>query len=250
MTELNDRKAAPAAPPAHVGTTLFWTIAGVLLLGVVAVYFIADAKIQGQNDDLRKVIAENYSAQTKERDAALAKQEAVLKQELALMGEENAKLKAANGELKGVVTDVSKRFAAFIDKQYHDEKQKLDNDVSMLTTGLTSTNEHVAKTERDVKYMQDNLATITERLKGVDSSIASLTSIGADLKSEQAALLKDLATVKSQGGDTSVALQKLNDRSRLFELKVMAERAKQAAVAAESGNYAEVFKNLNMKPVP
>jgi chromosome segregation ATPase len=239
--------AAPNNPGNPVGNTLFWVMVAALVVVIGVVYFIHDKNLTQTRDEFATQAKVNYQLQKKETDDALDKQKNAMMQEIATVTERNKKLEAANETLAKNLTDLSGVVRNFVEQEYKASKSQIEEKVASARGEIVKTNENVHNVEVSVKYLTDSVNGMKEKLNGLDGQIGGLKTSSEELRKEQAALQAEIKSVEGKSGITDTDLKNLTDRTRLFELKVMTERAKQAADAARNNDYQSLFDKLRFK---
>lgn len=112
---------------------------------------------------------------------------------------------------------------------------------SRQNSDIATTNEKVGKVEQRVQYIEEKIKKIDE----LSSDVAGLKVDTADLKSEGKKLRSDLEAVRTKADVTEKDLADLGERTRLFQLRVLAARAREAADAARQLDLKNLLNRLD-----
>ena len=141
-----------------------------------------------------------------------------------------ANLKETSGNLKKAqeaLTGIGKKLDETIEEQ-RNKDTKQDANISDNTTRI--------------KYIEDKI----KKLDDIEKDVTFLKN-NAVLKEEFAVLKGDLEKVRSKGEVTAQELDVLTERARIFQLRVLAARAKEAAEAARQGDVKTLLSRLSEK---
>lgn len=219
----------------------------VLLVGVivsVAVSFLILWLVKGDlEEQIKKTNAELASVDKKFEEKTTKHEERIVKTEkkgdeldtrVVTLNKEkdqlSADLKETSGSLKKAetaLTSIGKKLEESINEQ-HDKDTKQDANISDNTTRI--------------KYIEDKI----KKLDEIEKDVAFLKN-NAVLKDEFAVLKADLSKVRDKGEVTAQELDVLTERARIFQLRVLAARAKEAAEAARQGDVKTLLSRLSEK---
>lgn len=128
---------------------------------------------------------------------------------------------------------VTKEFTTFkkgqeqVDKTQHQDISKLEKGVGDL--------------DRRIVYVEDKL----KKLDDIGQEVLGLRQDTGNLKKDYVALREDVVAVGKKADVTKQELADLDERARLFQLRVLAARAREAADAARSMDLRELMKRLS-----
>jgi len=151
----------------------------------------------------------------------------------------NTKLESQSKELKeGLATTVKTLV------QQGDSLTQVNKDLKTFIDGqkeLDATqNQDLAKHDQKIKYIEEKL----KKLDALETDVKGLKDVTGELKKEYVALKSDLGTVKAKGEITAQELDTLTERSRIFQLRVLQARAREAAEAARTGDLKNLLQRL------
>jgi len=183
--------------------------------------------LKEQNDRLTNSIGElqkKHDLLEKDHTALVAKAKQIEddKNQLA------AALKATNESYTGFRAEYSK----FVDAQKDVDKGQ-NQDIQVTSTNLK-------KVEDRVHYIDEKL----KKLDEVAQDVLTLKTDNAGLKEEYKVLRTDLTAVKTKADVTEKDLTDLAERARLFQLRVLAARAREAADAARKTDLKNLLSRL------
>jgi len=219
----------------------------VLLVGVivsVAVSFLILWLVKGDlEEQIKKTNVElagvdkKFEEKTTKHETRIAKTEddgAKLDTRVVTLNKEKneiaAKLDETTGSLKKAETalsNISKELEKTVEEQ-RNKDTKQDANISDNTTRI--------------KYIEDRI----KKLDELEKDVAFLKG-NAVLKDEFALLKGDLNKVREKGEVTAQELDVLTERARIFQLRVLAARAKEAAEAARQGDVKTLLSRLSEK---
>jgi len=218
--------AATLAVAVLISFVLVWVVSGQIKTELKQ----AKDELTAKNDALSKDLSEE-----KKKTADLQKKADDLTKSNEELGKKNDALKAdllkAAGELDKQgksIADVSKNLTEFIQGQ-----KELDS----------TQNQDLAKHDQKIMYIEKRL----EILKTLESDVNNLKDATGELKKEYVVLKGDLGQVRTKAEITDKDLTDLTERSRVFQLKVLAARAKEAAESARSGDIKSLIERLNQE---
>lgn len=139
-------------------------------------------------------------------------------------------LKSAIGSLETVSTTLQKTSATL------DEYKKSNDDKNV--TQDTS----IAENTRNIEYLKKD---VNERFEKINGEISQMKHVDTVLKGEYVALRNDVNTTMERGNVTEAELNKLSERSKIFQLKVLTARAKEAEEAAREGDLKKLLVKLS-----
>ncbi|MFH0939406.1 MAG: hypothetical protein V1899_09020 [Planctomycetota bacterium] len=135
-------------------------------------------------------------------------------------------------EVNDTCSKVADNFAEYVKTQVVEMGKRKDENIA--------TNDSVNKLDRRVVYIEDKIKKIDEIVKDVDGLKVDRDS----LKQEHAVLKSDLQTVSKKADVTEKDLTDLSERARLFQLRVLAARAREAADAARAIDLKNLLSKL------
>ena len=188
----------------------------------------AKKKLDDDNKVLRDrmVAAEAVNKDLQAKATDLEKKNSALEKDRdALKADLGVAVKVLEGQ-KVVLEKVAGDFGKFVEGQ-----KELD------ITQNKSLTEH----DRKIMYIEDKL----KRLDVVEKDVLGLQTDTGNLKNEHKVLKADLTKVREKGDITEKDLTELTDRARIFQLRVLAARAKEAAEAARKGDLKDLLNRLS-----
>jgi phage shock protein A len=201
------------------------------------------AKVKEEYDN--KLTLEIKSVQAKAQDALDAKaaewakslvtSEQALKKDLASGQEEHAKHKqfekTTGQALKTLSTDLVTFRNDFAESM--EQIQKLQGEDVTL-------DKRIKENSGRIDALQESLS----RLTSLEADVAELKNDTGGLKQQYRELKGDIVAVKARGQVTETEVLDLRERSRVFQLRVMAEKARLAAENAEKGDLETLLQGL------
>jgi septal ring factor EnvC (AmiA/AmiB activator) len=193
-----------------------------------------DERIEAEKQEAvkrEKVIADNLEATNKVLKGEQEKVVALTQRTKDLETEKEALKTALNDAVKEIATvsksvdATNKLLTAFKDDQ--------------KTKDSTQDNS-IAQNSRDIEYIKKDL----KRIDALEVDVKSLKVDSFNLKTEYVSLRTDLNEVVKRGTVTETELNSLSERSRVFQLRVLAARAKEAADAAREGDLKKLLARL------
>jgi len=193
-------------------------------------------------DDVREEAKVDLKAETqslRKQDAEAAKfnntqQKAIENHEKSLVALRDEK-EALKNDLKGTVQTLvkSQKTLVVISK-------RLDKFITAKDNVDAKQNETIGDNSRRIHYIEEKL----KKLKAIESDVMALKSDTGNLKGQYVVLKKDLETVSKKGDVTEQEMARLGERARLFQLRVLAARAREAAEAARQGDLKKLLARL------
>jgi chromosome segregation ATPase len=102
-------------------------------------------------------------------------------------------------------------------------------------------NARIAENSTRLTYVERRL----KALESIKDDVMSLKNDTGNLKGQYAELKRDLSQVQEKGEVTQKELDVLTERARLFQLRVLAARAREAAEAARQGDLKKLLARLS-----
>ncbi|HLX63386.1 MAG TPA: hypothetical protein VKX17_19100 [Planctomycetota bacterium] len=229
--------AQPVQPAKGVNPILFWAVAVVLLGGAVGVYVLLNKDLGDTREKFNIALNNAIEAQKKKTDT-------LIEEEKAARAKEVTSLETENKTLSNQLVMVRKDYDT-LSLNFKDVTGKHASEIAATREDLSGTKSDVHRIDVDVTYLKKNVGEINEKLELVKGDIGKLDNAHADLKREHAALVKEVADVTGSGKVTQVELEQLKTKTVQFELKVMSERAKQAAQALRENDHKKVMDLLD-----
>ena len=213
-------------------------IAIAMILSIGISYAILNSVNSNTRNDLTAALNQTRDSLT-QKTGELQKQNEALETDLKALTtraktleDENGKLSAALNKMdesyKGFRSDYSK----FVDTQKDVDKGQ-NQDIQVTTSNL--------------KKVEDRVHYIDEKLKKLDEVAADVLVLKTDtvgLKEEYKVLRGDLTAVRNKADVTEKDLTDLAERARLFQLRVLAARAREAADAARKSDLKNLLSRL------
>jgi len=208
----------------------------VLAVGIAfAIVTIMDGKTR---QALTDQIDEEKSLRTKEV-GELKKTNADLQTEVTKVSKSNDDLGKANGKLKDELGKVGESLSkvANENQKYVESQVQVDK---VQNQDISSNKDDINKVDRRVTYIEEKIKKIDEIAKDVEG----LKGDTATLKQEYTVLRGDLDTTKKKADITDKDLTDLSERARMFQMRVLAARAREAADAARSTDLKNLLDRL------
>lgn len=185
------------------------------------------AALKEQSDKLTKDLGE-----VKKANDDLQKEVASLTTKTKTLEDEKVKLVAELGKMGEDYKTFRGDYSKFIDMQKETDKGQ---------------NQDIQTTSANLKKVEDKVHYIDEKLKKLDEvaqDVLLLKTDTAGLKEEYKVLKGDLTAVKTKADVTEKDLADLSERARLFQLRVLAARAREAAEAARQTDLKNLLTRL------
>jgi predicted nucleic acid-binding Zn-ribbon protein len=244
---MSENTSGASGAPKYITTMIFWVVTAVLVVAVGVVYFVMNNEVAAAKKDAASALESAIKKQNEQTDDKLAKLTSAFDAKVADLTKENDALKKANDILAKNLGDVTTQFTKFVDTEYKALKAKLSDDLSGAKSDIIKTNENLNKVDTRVGYVEKSLKDLTERVTAIGKDVSSLNVSSAELKKEQVELQKELSDFSSRGKVTENDLRTLEVKTRMFELKVMRERAAQASEALRNNDMRSVFEQIKFK---
>lgn len=109
-------------------------------------------------------------------------------------------------------------------------------------------NKDLAKHEKNINNLDTKIHYIEDKMKKIDELATEVNGLKSDtnvLQAEAKALRADMTKVTKQADITEKDLADLNERARLFQLRVLAARAREAADAARQLDLKNLLNRLD-----
>ncbi|MBE7465780.1 MAG: hypothetical protein HS116_20085 [Planctomycetes bacterium] len=200
------------------------------------------------------IVSGNLSDKLEEANEKAKTNETEWRQRLSDAEKVNTDQNKANDELKqNVVTLTSEKEAIKGSLTQLSEQQakvqestaKVANELEAMVNDQkkvdTNQNENIESVTRRMNYVEDKL----KKLDVMEGDVMALKTDTGNLKGEYLVLKKDLTAVREKGDLTEGELKDLTERSRLFQLRVLQARAREAAEAARQGDIKKLLARLN-----
>jgi septal ring factor EnvC (AmiA/AmiB activator) len=188
-------------------------------------------------------------------------------EEVNAVNDKAKRLEGTLSEVKKVNDDLQKEVAMLTEKA-----KKSDETTKVLTTELTKVgsglekvaneyssfvqqqatvdktqNQDLGKHEANINALETKVRYIDEKLKKLDELAGDVNGLKNDvggLKTQYVTLKDDLQKVRAKGEITEKDLADLSERARLFQLRVLAARAREAAEAARQTDLKSLLSRL------
>ncbi|MBI3832294.1 MAG: hypothetical protein HY291_22415 [Planctomycetes bacterium] len=210
-----------------ISFVLVWVVSGQLRTELKKV----ETDLTTKNDALNKELTEE-----KKKTADLQKKADELTAANVDLNKKNEDLKNNLGKAVTELDKTSKSLAKIVtdlgDFTYEGQKQ-VD----------ATQNQGLAQHEQKIKYIEGRL----EILKTLEADVNTLKGDTSELKKEYVVLKGDLGKVRDKAEITDKDLSDLTERSRIFQLKVLSARAKEAAEQARSNDIKSLVQRLNQE---
>ena len=100
----------------------------------------------------------------------------------------------------------------------------------------------IADNTKQIEYLKKD---VNERFEKISTEIGQMKKVDVLLKNEYLALRTDVNQTMERGNVTEAELNKLSDRSKIFQLRVLTARAKEAEEAAREGDLKRLLVKLS-----
>ena len=256
MAETNTTTTSSGSAPQPNGVTpvIFWIVSAVLALAIGGVYFLVNKDLDATRTNVNDALIAANKSQDAKTEKAVGDAKQLLNAEIAKLQEENKKLAETNKGTADSLATLTKTYEGFVKNDLpvlQKKSDKHESEIATTKTDLSQTNANVNKVETEVKYLKENIDKINGKLLAIDKDIGNLSSssveLKAELKKEYDAISKEVAEVNRKGGSTREDMEKLKNRTLEFEVKVLNERAKQAAAFARKGDHKSALEMLDFK---
>jgi chromosome segregation ATPase len=235
--------AAPggAKLPSTFGEKLSFSLPVILvtLILAVGIAFAITMIIDGKTFDKLTAQIEEEKQQRNKKVSDLERANTDLQNTVTAVktaNEDLAKKNKALGDELGKVGETLSTVST-VYKKFVEGQVQLDQ---TQTKDIASTKEDVNKVDRRVTYIEEKIKKLDEIAKDVDS----LKGDTKELKAEYTVLRGDLDTTKKKADITDKDLTELSERARLFQLRVLAARAREAADAARATDLKNLLDRL------
>lgn len=238
--------AASGGVPQTFGQKIVFGIPAILVALVLAVgisFGILSATVNGAKEELTKKF---------QGDLAEAERKS---------GEKFKEVEAANAKLTkdvGTLTEVTKQLEE-ARKVAADNLDKFSKSVIKITEELGSfksgqeqvdstQNKDITSTKKDLSELDRKVVYIDGKLKKLDELATEVNGLKGDTKELQGqytTLRADMTKVSKQADITEKDLSDLSERARLFQLRVLAARAREAADAARQLDLKSLLNRLD-----
>lgn len=205
---------------------LFWITSGSLSQRVKQ----QEDSLREKEKEFRKRISDTENANTQ-----LFKSRDNFEMQIATLKEDKKELKVA---LKTTVENLGSAQKGLENLNNNLSKYvKIDSQESVDA----QQNARIGENSTRINYVERRL----KALEAIEADVMSLKKDTGNLKGQYSALTKDLKQVKEKGEVTHQELTVLTERSRLFQLRVLAARAREAAEAARQGDLKKLLARLS-----
>jgi len=231
--------------PQTFGQKIVFGIPAIIVALVLAVgisFGILSAVVSGAKDDLTKAYKGDLAESERkagEKVKELETANASLKTDLQGLVKATKELEEARQVAATKLEEFSKTAVKLAEFKSFEEGQKaLD---STQNKDITATAQAVSELDRKVVYIQDKL----KKLDDLATEVNGLKGDTNELKGQYATLKTDMTKVTKQADITEKDLADLSERARLFQLRVLAARAREAADAARQLNLKDLLNRLD-----
>lgn len=226
-----------------VSPTLFWIVTIVLAVGIGAVYMLLDKKLDDSTSKLNEMLKNSAAKQ----EAALAKQTEEIRKTIT---ESTTKQEALNKQTSELITkgqtDAAKLLESLttLDKKVVAQTTETTKSFKEVEGSVLETKKTIGIVDNRVTYLDKEVKALQTTVNGLTTKIDEIKVGSAELKADQAKLLNEIKSVSGRSDVTQTELASLVQRTKDFELRVLLERAKQAAADAEKFDYANLFEKM------
>jgi chromosome segregation ATPase len=207
-----------------IGFLIVWVWAGKI-----------DEKMKAEREErmkAEKALAADLDVAKKDFASKLDKQRQEFDTKVADLKVENDKLAGKLKDAEQTIIKVSDSLAATsrMFEGFKTEQKTVDS----------QQNTSIADNSRRIQYVEQQL----KRLDAVEKDVDKLFAQDEEMQRHYVALRKELTLVRDRGAVTEEQLNGLSERTRVFQLRVLAARAKQAADAAREGDLKQLLARL------
>lgn len=241
---LNMPAAGPA--PQSFGQKMLFMLPGLIIALVLAIgisywiLYVVNTKTE-EKLDLVKTELETKNNKLGEELKKLDSANKELQKELAETKEKAGKLEEKARKLTDELTKISKGLddVAALDLSNFMKQQK--GEQTEQNKEITGTKEGLSKLDRRVVYIEQRL----EKIKELEADINGLKDTTGTLKKDLLALKADAVELSKKQKITEEDLTALDERARMFQLRVLAARAREAAEAARQMDLKTLLSRLD-----
>jgi hypothetical protein len=223
-----------------IGPLLLFLVLGVAVSFAISWAFSGKFKEQlaSQKKAAEKVQTElRKDLDDTEAELKTAKEKVVtLTKTVQALAKEKEKLSTGLGKAIGSLEVVSSTLQETSKGLKELNNYKKDNDLTNQTQ-----NNNIAENTRNIVYLKE---TVQKRFDKITGEINQMQHVDTVLKGEYVALRNDLNTTMERGNVTESELNKLAERSKIFQLRVLTARAKEAEEAAREGDLKKLLVKL------
>jgi F0F1-type ATP synthase membrane subunit b/b' len=234
---LEVKKAMPESSDT-VGAKLKYSLPAIILALVLAIgisYLITYLTATKPLEEFKKETKDNFARVEKSLDDAKKD----LGAKLDAQGAQIKDLQAATKSLGEKLDSVGKQLGDLA-TGYEKFRATTEKTVAEHGTDITETKGAVNKLDTRVVYIE-------QKIKLVDQLVVDVGNLQKDttgLKEQAAALRADLTTTSKKAEITDRDLTELSDKVKLFQLRVLAARAREAAEAARNADLKTLLSRL------
>ncbi|MCY3019905.1 MAG: hypothetical protein NTW87_12860 [Planctomycetota bacterium] len=245
---------SPLNPPAggagpgslSFGQKLLFQVPGIiiaLLLAIGVSYLILD-KVNSETEKKLEAAKNELADQNRKLGEDLKKVDAANKktqEDLAAVKEEAARIEKERQKLADKLVDISKSIEkAVMDfGKFRETTEAVD---TTQTKDIAATAKNLNELDTKVHYIEKN---IKEKLDALATDINGLKSDTTGIKEAYKVLRADVTKTQEKAEITEKDLADLGDRARLFQLRVLAARAREAAEAARHMDLKTLLSRLD-----
>ncbi|HYF49552.1 MAG TPA: hypothetical protein VEJ63_09110 [Planctomycetota bacterium] len=230
-----------AKVPQTFGEKLSFSLPVILVTTVLAVglafiiVIIMDGKTrQALNDQIteEKNLRVKEVGELKKTNEDLTKDMSKVKSTNEDLTKLNTKLKEELGKVGETLSKVSNEYQKYVESQSQVDK--------VQNQDISANKDDINKVDRRVTYIEDKIKKLDEIAKDVDI----LKTDTSTLKQEYTVLRGDLEKTSKKADITDKDLTELSERARLFQMRVLAARAREAADAARATDLKNLLDRL------
>jgi septal ring factor EnvC (AmiA/AmiB activator) len=230
--------------PATFGAKLSYMLGPLVLtlLLAVGISFAILWVVKGKIDERIDLERKEAVDREKKISDSLAETNKVLKGEqekLVALQEKTKTLETEKEALKTALNDAVKEIQT-VSKNVDATNKLLTAFKDDQKTTDQAQSKAIGENTRDIEYIKKDL----KRIDALEVDVKSLKIDSFNLKTEYVSLRTDLNEVVKRGTVTETELNSLSERSRVFQLRVLAARAKEAADAAREGDLKKLLQRL------
>lgn len=236
---------APADKALSLVQVLLCTIpaAAVGILAALLVY----RQLDKAGTETQQVLAQQFKDGLEKETSARAEEvkkaddtKKVLQDELKKLTEKNKELSTENSGMRTEFKSIETELGKYIKSQETVDSNQ-NKDINTVSKDISNVSVNVNKLETKVKYIDEKL----QKLDKIEASVADLRKDTGELKEAHTRLKGDIDTVRKKGEVTDVELADLSEKARLFQLRVLQARAREAADAARQMDLRKLMDRLN-----
>jgi len=240
--------AAPVTPsaslppkPPSIGEKINFSIPAIAVAAVLSIgisYLILYLVNNGTREDLTKAM--------KESETKLSTKLGEVEKTVNSLDKQVEGLNKTTADLVKTLDTLNKDLDKFekgqkvVDQAQNQSIATATENIATATEAIASTKDSINKVDTRVHYIEDKL----KKLDEIAQDVLTLKGDTTELKKEYTVLKGDLTAVRNKADVTEKDLYELGERARMFQLRVLAARAREAADAARKSDLKTLISRL------